>query len=1096
MHKPKYGPLFSNFHFQISIFKFQVSIFKFPFSIFLFLLLSGSFAFSQTYSFDNYTVQDGIVQSNVAAMVQDKNGDIWLGTGSGVSRFNGKTFTNYSTDDSLADNNVTAMLLDKKGNIWFGHANGGLSIYDGKAFRIVHSNGLPKDRNIFSLCQDTKGHIWICTAQYGAIEIIDPEGNLSDAKNYKGYTSKDGLSEFCFGAFDDERGKMWFLTDVGIKQMDRSSGKFEFFRPQHPLPATRVTSFFRAKDGAIWFGFADGNISVMSPAFDSMDFTSADGLPGNSIQAAGGMGMAWSFVNAFMEDNKGNVWAAIWDRGIVRFNGIQKKPFFSSFSSSNGLSVNKVKSLACDREGNILIGTLGNGLAVFKGEKFISYNKTNGLINNQVWSVLQDKKGRYWWGTNEGITIYDPAAPPEKRFINISKLTDGSISNSVRSMAADRAGNIWIGTWGGKVVMYDLAKEKFVLNPVVNDMTYSHVSCIAVDKKNCVWIGTPEGITFFDIDKNSARSYRTVDGLSSNDVTCIFPDSKGNIWLGTKQRGITKFKDGKFTKFDKTNGLSYPAISCITENKRGEIWIGTEGGGVFLYHSNSFSNFKTKDGLNSDFITLLNVDENNNVWIGSNNGLNRFDYATNMFSSYTSADGFTGIETKNNATYTDAQKNIWFGTVNGVYKYNPAGDVKNTLEPIVKITGLKVNLKDYPLSDTLELSYKENSINIEYIGICMSNPEAVQYSVMLEGYDEGWRPATKQSFEIYSNLPPGHYVFKLTACNNSGLWTEHPVSVYINITPPFWKRWWFYVLCFVTGAGIIIGYIKWRERALLIEKRVLEEKVEVRTAEIADQKKEIEEKNKDITASIRYAKRIQDAILPPDTFVKTYLPKTFVLFKPKDIVSGDFYWLSDKKDKILFAAVDCTGHGVPGAFMSIVGHNLLDKIVVEQGLTKPSEILDALNKSVSDTLRQSNTEGEHVKDGMDIALCAFDRNTQTFEYAGAFNPLWLIREGQLIETKGDKFPIGNLHIGEQKKFTNHEIPLQKGDTLYIFSDGFADQFGGKDGKKLKYAVFKNMLLSIQHMSMEEQGAFLGNAIDEWRGELEQVDDILVIGTRL
>nr|MBA3705642.1 SpoIIE family protein phosphatase [Bacteroidota bacterium] len=358
-----------------------------------------------------------------------------------------------------------------------------------------------------------------------------------------------------------------------------------------------------------------------------------------------------------------------------------------------------------------------------------------------------------------------------------------------------------------------------------------------------------------------------------------------------------------------------------------------------------------------------------------------------------------------------------------------------------------------------------------------------------------WRPATKQSFEIYSNLAPGKYTFKVIACNNSGVWNVDPASVYINITPPFWQTWWFYGLTMFLMVGMIFTYIKVRERKLIIEKRVLEEKVEERTAEIAEQKKLIEEKNNDITASIRYAKRIQVAILPPDDYVKNYLPKTFVLFKPKDIVSGDFYWLSDKKDKILFAAVDCTGHGVPGAFMSIVGHNLLDQIVAEQKLTRPSEILDALNKSVSDTLRQTHTD-DHVKDGMDIALCAYDRNTKEFEYAGAFNPMWLIRNGELIETKADKFPIGNLKIGEQKKFTNHSFALIPGDTLYIFSDGFADQFGGPNGKKLKYSVFKNMLLSIQHLSMEEQGIYLDKAIEDWKGKLEQVDDILVIGTRL
>lgn len=1067
--------------------RFSINLF---FKSVLSFLLISTYSFSQTYSFDNYTVQDGIVQSNVSAIVQDNSGDIWLGTESGVSRFNGKTFRNYSTDDGLADNNITAILLDKKGYVWFGHANGGLTKYNGQTFEPILSDQLPKDATIFSLHQDTKDRIWISTAKFGAIVIQNPYGDLKDKNNYKRYTSKDGLSEFCFSAFDDKRGNMWFLTDVGIKIMNAQNGKFDFFRASGI--SAYITSFLCDKNGLIWLGLSDGNISTYDPKTTAItNFTEKDGLPGKAMLSADAGRFPSSFVNAFAEDNKGNIWAAIWDKGVIRYDTNTKK--FTAFNTQNGLSINKVKCIANDREGNILLGTLSNGLAVFKGEKFVSFTKTNGLINNQVWAIVKDKKGRYWWGTNEGISIYDPTVDKENAIINISKLGDLYI-NSVRAMAVDRVGNIWIGTWGGKVVMYDIEKEKFSTNQQVNDATFSHVSCITTDKQGKIWIGTPEGITVYDALNHSIKTYRTVDGLSSNDVTCILADSKGNIWIGTKQRGITKFKDGKFTRFDKTNGLNYLAISCITENKHGEIWIGSEGGGLFLYRNRSFSNFKTKDGLNSDFITLLNIDENDNTWIGSNKGLNKLNFSTSVFSSYSKFDGFSGIETKNNATYKDKEGNLWFGTVNGVYRYNAAADQKNMLSPIVKITRLKINIKEHPLTDTLELSYKENSLTFDYIGICLTNPDAVQYSVKLENYDETWRPATKQSFEIYSNLPPGNYTFKVIASNNSGIWNEVPASIYINITPPFWKTWWFYALSIILIVGIIFTYIKVRERKLIIEKRVLEEKVEERTAEIAEQKKVIEEKNNDITASIRYAKRIQVAILPPDDFVKNYLPKTFVLFKPKDIVSGDFYWLSDKKDKVLFAAVDCTGHGVPGAFMSIVGHNLLDQIVAEQGLTKPSEILDALNKSVSDTLRQNHTDD--VKDGMDIALCAFDRKTKQFEYAGAFNPLWLIRNGELIETKADKFPIGNLKIGEQKKFTNHTIQLIEGDTLYIFSDGYADQFGGPNGKKLKYSVFKNILLSIQHLTMEEQGEHLNKAIEEWKGELEQVDDILVIGTRL
>ena len=294
---------------------------------------------------------------------------------------------------------------------------------------------------------------------------------------------------------------------------------------------------------------------------------------------------------------------------------------------------------------------------------------------------------------------------------------------------------------------------------------------------------------------------------------------------------------------------------------------------------------------------------------------------------------------------------------------------------------------------------------------------------------------------------------------------------------------------------MFVGITNYRTKKLEREKRVLENKVAERTAEVVQKNNELDEKNKEITASIRYAKRIQDAILPPDDFVRTCLPKTFVLYKPKDIVSGDFYWVSDKKDKVLFAAVDCTGHGVPGAFMSIVGHNLLEQIVTEHELTQPAAILDELNKSVSDTLRQSKVD-ESVKDGMDITLCCFDRTTNEIHFAGAFNPLFLIRNKELTEIKGDKFPIGNLKIGEQKKFTNHTIQLQKGDTIYIFSDGYADQFGGPFGKKFKYKAFKQLLIDIQPLNMEEQQNALNKNIEEWKGNMEQVDDILIIGTRL
>jgi serine phosphatase RsbU (regulator of sigma subunit)/CHASE3 domain sensor protein len=283
--------------------------------------------------------------------------------------------------------------------------------------------------------------------------------------------------------------------------------------------------------------------------------------------------------------------------------------------------------------------------------------------------------------------------------------------------------------------------------------------------------------------------------------------------------------------------------------------------------------------------------------------------------------------------------------------------------------------------------------------------------------------------------------------------------------------------------------------------RFLEQKVEERTAEVVRQKEEIESQRvklehlyNEVTDSIKYAKRIQEAILPPEALIKKELPEPFVLYKPKDIVSGDFYWMEKVNEKVYFAAVDCTGHGVPGAFMSIVGSNLLNQIVKQE--SDPGEILNKLSKGIKDTLHQGVEEGS-TKDGMDIALCSFDAKTNVLQYAGAYNPLYLVRKGELIETKADKFPIGGaLEDSDSRKYTSHSIQLYKGDTIYIFSDGYADQFGGEKGKKFMVKQFRQLLLSIQNLSMEEQKTYLNNTIEAWRGKHEQVDDILIIGMRV
>ena len=294
--------------------------------------------------------------------------------------------------------------------------------------------------------------------------------------------------------------------------------------------------------------------------------------------------------------------------------------------------------------------------------------------------------------------------------------------------------------------------------------------------------------------------------------------------------------------------------------------------------------------------------------------------------------------------------------------------------------------------------------------------------------------------------------------------------------------------------------LKMREDLATTE-RELEEKVRKRTAEVVQQKEEIELQNtkiselyEEVTDSIKYAKGLQEAILPPSEFIEKVFPDSFVLYQPKDIVSGDFYWVQEKNNIVYFAAVDCTGHGVPGAFMSIVGYNQLKEAFRENDM--PSAILDDLNKGISETLNNNHDLNSITKDGMDLALCSYNPNTRELQYSGAYNPLYIVRNGKVDQITADKFAIGSYYEDQSKKYTNHAIQLERDDCIYIFSDGYADQFGGPNGKKFMYQRFRDLLIDINHNEMTNQKEALNNVMKEWKGGLKQIDDILVIGMRV
>ncbi len=289
--------------------------------------------------------------------------------------------------------------------------------------------------------------------------------------------------------------------------------------------------------------------------------------------------------------------------------------------------------------------------------------------------------------------------------------------------------------------------------------------------------------------------------------------------------------------------------------------------------------------------------------------------------------------------------------------------------------------------------------------------------------------------------------------------------------------------------------LKSQNAALQKELKLVRSELEQLKNQLHEEHNLLLESKKDLTDSITYAKRIQQAIMAPITVVEGVLGDSFVIYLPKDMVSGDFYFVEEKEDSIYFSAVDCTGHGVPGALMSVVGFNYLHQAIMEKHIHEPNEILSYLDEGVNERLRQTGGESG-IKDGMDLGLCAFNRKTRVLQYSGAYNPLYVVTKDGLQETKADKLPIGMNDDGVVDIYTNHTFQLEKGDCVYLFSDGYADQFGGPRGKKFKYKQLRDVLEEVHDMPMLEQKHELINRFDAWMGEEPQIDDVLIMGIRI
>jgi ligand-binding sensor domain-containing protein/serine phosphatase RsbU (regulator of sigma subunit) len=1049
-------------------------------------ILVGTSTQAQKYFFDNYSVKEGLSQSKVYDLIQDKDGFIWLGTASGVSLFDGNTFKNFTADDGLFENGVQKILQDSYGKIWFGHTGGGISVYVDGEFHKIIPDSIEVKGDFVTLTEDYKNRLWIGSQGSGAFRI----DNLADIpyKNavFSHFTGKTKLSDRIFFITETSDSTLYFIIDNQMKYYDEDSATFHTYRHKGVSFFFQMTYMFEDKDHNYWFGTYNGGL------------LRRDNKSGNVTVFDIRDGLGMNFISCINQDANGDIWVGTWGEGVTRIN-----PNFKIFNQDNGLAGNKIRKIIPDREGNVLIGTNENGLSIFKGEQFVGLFTEHGLLSEQVSAIVEDNRNNIWIGTQEGLCKYNLTGKKIKPFNENGDAMEYEIISLKR--ASD--GTIWVATKKDGIYSFIPGNGGLKYNPRFNSSVLRNgkiVTSMEIDHDDHIWVGTIDGLFYLEPENNA------FDRIMGNEISTLYFDENHTMWIGKKGKGVSKIKGLDLENID-TLGNITPL--CFSNDANGNTWIGTEGQGIIVLGSDSSVNrFKKEDGLLADLVTALQTDKQGNLWIGTNKGLNQYSPKTDKFYSYTERSGFTGIEVKDNGLYFDGNGNLWCGTVNGLFRYDPSKERINELEPLTHITNLKVNLKDREMVDGLKLNYTEKSVYFEYHSICLTDADKVKFQIMLEGVDNDWLAPTRQTYITYSTLPHGKYTFKVKACNNRGIWNKTPSTYSFIIKPPFYLTWWFIIGTILITVAAIITYINIREKNLRKEKIILENKVKERTAEVTHKNEELAKKNKDITDSITYAQRIQQAILPSEAVIKKYIPESFILFKPKDIVSGDFYWFQVVDDVILFSAIDCTGHGVPGAFMSIMGHEGLQRSIGEFKLKDPADILNKLNNLVQESLQGG--DNPNVKDGMDMGLCAYIPEKNLLKFSGANNPLYIIRSADkpnlirngeemkatltkagynLFETKANKQPIG-AYIS-RVPFTCHEFEIISGDTAYVSSDGYADQFGGAKGRKFMYKHMKEVLLENQTTKMEQQKQFYNQIINAWMNNHEQIDDICLMGMR-
>ena len=1032
---------------------------------------------AQTYHFSNLSTENGLSQSQILSVFQDEDGIMWFGTnGAGIIKHDGKSFEYITDKDGLPDNFVFCITKDRSGKILIGTSNG-LAIYDAKAKKgkrfknYTTKNGLGNNL-IFSIVFDRYGSALLGTSK-GVSKLTDTTCSalkidkkldtssvfhlLYDSKenlwcstlgngvfNYTGteaknYTTQNGLqNNMVFGVLEKSENVYWILTGEGLSEFN-----YEKIRPINPPKISSTVSYytyFKDKRNALWIGTSGG---------------------------------------------------------LLKCTGEND---FQVFKKENGLVDNSIWKIMQDRESNLWFTSDQNGISKLSSERFYCLTTKDGLLQDQIKRVYQDKAGNYCIGSKIGLTLFG-----NNKITNF-KNTDLKGSADINTIVQDRDGNYLIGTSNGLLIYNGKTFRRIVCKDAASQ--YNSIYNILCDSDNTIWLGTPVGVA--KMENGYIEPVKNIS-ITKNYIFIIFQDKSKNLWFGTED-GLYKFDGLNVKHFTEKDGFTQKRVTSIIADKENNLWFATHAG-LFYLKGDSFINFSDKQGLATNEVMSVIQDNNGFMWAGYSTGLDKITVNNNTIKvkHFGIEDGFLGQDCSANCMIINTKGELVVGTSKGLMFYQKQYDKENNLAPITKLTSIDLffqktdwlqysdscSTNNIPIN--LELSYDKNYLTFNFIGVSLTTPQKVNYKYMVKGIDKDWRFSDKTDVS-YSNIPPGKYEFILYANNGEGVWNANPIIFPFKIKPPFWRTWWFYSIILLIIAIGFYSYFKIKNsnKKILKQNEIIAEK----NGALQNANKEIAEKNQNITDSINYAKRIQQNFLTSEKNLNNVLNEHFILFKPRDIVSGDFYLAFDLEDRITIVCADCTGHGIPGAFMSLIAISLLNEISRSKTILSTSQILEELRERIINALNSERNESGG-KDGMDISILSIfkqkanDENIN-IDFSGANSSMYIVSNKEnkihMEQYTGDKQPVG--YYSNMKPFTKINVSAKKGDIIYLFTDGYADQFGGKNGKKLMSKQLKQQILLAYNLPLNEQKLYLDTTFLNWQGKLEQVDDVTVIGIKL